>query len=383
MSTHIRVANAAIRALALLSFALALTPAGNAGWSAEEIEEDVIPALKLPEGFKASLYAHGLETPRQLAVAPDGRVFVGSRSGPTYALEDSDGDGKADVYRAAGGFAAPNGVAIHGEDLYIGDISTIYMVRGGAAGLPEGSSPPVERVIEGLYNSPHHGYRYLGVRDERLYVGLGVPCNVCEPPDPELTGTIRSYALDGSDPRTHAYGVRNSVGFDWHPDTGQLWFTDNGRDWLGDELPYDELNRIVEDGQHYGFPYCHQGDFQDPDYDERSCDEFVAPVLLTGPHVANLGMRFVEGEMFPAEYRNDVLIALHGSWNRSKKIGYAVYIARLDEDGEVTSYEPFVEGWLEGESVSGRPVDLAFMPDGSLLLSDDYTGVIYRITYEG
>ena len=351
--------------------------------SRNTVEARVLPEIRLPQGFEISVFAHGLAAPRQLAVDSDGNVFVGSGSGAVYALKDTDRDGNADQYSAIKGFRDPRGVVLHNGNLYVGDISYISVLHDAAANFNEAGKKSFKTVLDGLPNSSHHGARYIRIRNDRLYVSLGVPCNICIPPDPELTGTIRSYTLNGADPVTHAYGVRNSVGYDWHPLTGELWFTDNGRDWLGDDLPSDEINRVQHNGNHFGFPYCHQGDLVDPEFDSRDCGEFVPPVVLTGPHVANLGMRFVIGEMFPGNYRNSILVALHGSWNRSEKIGYGVHVAFLDADGHLESYEPFATGWLQGQKVLGRPVDLAFMPDGSLLVSDDHAGAIYRIVYNG
>ncbi len=354
-------------------------------WSESAISDtdSTIRSLRLPPGFQINVYASGINAPRQLAVAPNGTVFVGSRGGFVYALRDMDGDGMADQYKQAGGFRAPNGVALHQGDLYIGDISNVLVLSDAEKAFFEKTEEDkrFETVLENLPESTHHGYRYLRIHDDRLYISLGVPCNVCIPQDPELTGTIRSYSLQGEDPITHAYGVRNSVGFDWDPQTDLLWFTDNGRDWLGDDLPSDEVNRIEVEGQHFGFPFCHQGNFEDPDFG-NSCDNYEPPVLLTGPHVANLGIKFPPTTMFPESYGNRFLVALHGSWNRSVKIGYAVYMAELDENRNVKSYEPFIEGWLDSdENVSGRPVDIAFLPDGAMLLSDDHSGTIYRVTY--
>lgn len=366
----------------VLPFAALAAAAGLASSALPSVEADVLPRLILPEGFRIGVYASDLNSPRQLAVAPSGAVFVGTRSGRVYALRDGDGDGQAEERASIRGFFAPNGVAVLGGDLYIGEVNRVRALADAERVFFDGLPASFRPVVGGLPDATHHGYRYIRVRDGRLYISLGVPCNICEPPDPELTGTIRSYGLDGSDPVTHAYGVRNSVGFDWDPGTGDLWFTDNGRDWMGDNLPHDELNRVRDDGAHYGFPHCHQGDLEDPEYGGDTCGGFVPPELLTGPHVANLGMRFVTGKMFPEEYRGSVMLALHGSWNRSRKIGYAVHVAFLDGERNVVSYDPFIVGWLLGnQSVAGRPVDIAFLPDGSMLVSDDHAGAIYRVTY--
>jgi glucose/arabinose dehydrogenase len=214
-----------------------------------------------------------------------------------------------------------------------------------------------------------------------LYVPVGAPCNICEPGDPHAA-ILRMHA-DGGGQEIVARGVRNTVGFDWQPGTSTLYFTDNGRDLMGDDVPPDELNRLSRPGEHFGYPYCHGGDISDPQFGKRRpCAEFTPPAMKLGPHVAALGMRFYTGSMFPAEYRNQILIAEHGSWNRSHKIGYRVMLVRV-KDGRAISYEPFAQGWLRGERAWGRPVDLMSLPDGSVLLSDDEAGAVYRITYEG
>jgi glucose/arabinose dehydrogenase len=227
-----------------------------------------------------------------------------------------------------------------------------------------------------------HGWKFIRFGpDGKLYVPVGAPCNVCDVEDTGF-GSITRMNPDGSDLELFAIGVRNSVGFDWHPETEELWFTDNGRDQLGDDIPPDELNHAPEAGLHFGFPYCHGGTVPDPELgQERSCEEFTPPAMTLGPHVASLGMRFYTGSMFPDEYRNQIFIAEHGSWNRSTPLGYRIMLVRL-EDNEAVSYEVFAEGWLRGGEAWGRPVDLQVMPDGSLLVSDDTDGAIYRISYE-
>jgi len=245
--------------------------------------------------------------------------------------------------------------------------------------------PPAPVVVTDRYpGDAHHGRKFIAFGpDGKLYVPIGVPCNICEPKD-DRHGVITRINPDGSGYEVIARGVRNTVGFDFHPVTGQLWFTDNGRDWLGDDQPPCELNRLQKAGQHFGFPYCHGSDVVDPDYgSKRACGEFVAPVQNLGPHVAPLGMRFYTGTQFPAAYRGQAFIAEHGSWNRSRKIGYRVTLVRVDADGRALAYEPFAEGWLDGERVWGRPADVSVGPDGSLYVSDDHAGTIYRIRYRG
>ena len=296
-----------------------------------------------------------------------------------YALRDEDGDHKAErIIILASGLNRPNGVAFKDGDLYVAEISRILRYRNIEAHL---DNPPQPEVVNDTFPTDRaHGWKFIRFGpDSLLYVPVGAPCNICASPDP--------YASIGRlDPSTGDFevvsrGVRNSVGFDWHPETGEMWFTENGRDWMGDDLPPDELNRVTADGQHFGYPYCHGTDIADPAFGaQRGCGEFVPPVQELGPHVAALGMRFYTGNMFPTEYRNQIFIAEHGSWNRTRKIGYRLTLVRLAADGAV-SYEPFAEGWLQGESNWGRPVDVLVMPDGSLLVSDDQAGLIYRISY--
>jgi len=241
---------------------------------------------------------------------------------------------------------------------------------------------PAPAVVSDAFPSDrHHGWKFIRFGpDGWLYVPVGAPCNVCERPDPRYASIMRMRP-DGSGLEVFASGVRNTVGFDWHPTTGELWFTDNGRDMLGDELPPDELNRAPAKGMSFGFPYCHGGFVIDPELGKgHTCAEFAAPAAKLGPHVAALGMRFYTGTAFPAKYRGQIFVAEHGSWNRSEKIGYRVRLLRL-EGGSVAADEPFAEGWLSGGRVWGRPVDVEVMPDGALLVSDDYAGAVYRITY--
>lgn len=337
-----------------------------------------IASLKAADGYKLDFFAppnSGLDSPRQLAEGADGWIFAGSRGDKVYAMRDENGDGIADDIRVvAAGMNTPHGVAFSDGDLYVGAVDGVYVLRNIAAKLAGEDARP-QLFIGGLPDNSWHGTRHLKIgADGMLYLSLGTPCNVCIPPDAELTGVIRRYPLpEGGAGEVFARGIRNSVGFDFHPADGALWFTDNGRDWLGDDLPADELNRAPRAGMHFGFPYCHQGDFADPEFgDEGICDKYEKPVLLTGAHVANLGMAFdAEGKY--------VYIALHGSWNRSQKTGYAVYRAAVNADGGVSEYAPFLEGWLRAdETVSGRPADVIFTGEGDLLVSDDFANAIYR-----
>ena len=337
--------------------------------------------IKLPPGFSIELLAE-VPNARGMALGKD-TLFVGSRSGGSvYALRLRGQGASLTAEKpivVARNLEMPTGVAFREGALYVAEVSRVLRLEGIEARL---DSPPAPVVVtDRLPAETHHGWKFIAFGpDGRLYVPVGAPCNVCER-DPNRYGLITRMAADGSGAEIFARGIRNSVGFDWHPETKELWFTDNGRDSLGDDLPADELNHAPRAGMHFGFPYCHQGDTPDPEYgQQRKCAEFTAPAQKLGPHVAALGMRFYRGSQFPAEYRNQVFIAEHGSWNRSKKIGYRISVVKV-EGGRAVSYKPFAEGWLQGESAWGRPADLQELPDGSLLVSDDTAGAIYRIRY--
>ncbi|MFY9315778.1 MAG: PQQ-dependent sugar dehydrogenase [Burkholderiales bacterium] len=327
--------------------------------------------IQLPPGFRIELYAT-VPNARSLALGAKGMLFVGSRSGGTVHAVAPGGK----VSRIADGLSMPNGVAFKDGALYVAEVSRILKIENAES---DSRSRP-ENVFDKLPREVHHGWKFIRFSpDGKLAIPIGAPCNIC---DREGYAQIGFLDLPTGKFETFAKGVRNSVGFDWHPVTRELWFTDNGRDWLGDDLPADELNRAPRAGMHFGFPHCHQGDLPDPEFGRtRRCAEFEPPAQKLGPHVAALGMRFYTGTMFPAEYRNQIFIAEHGSWNRSKKSGYRVSLVRLDSSGKTRSYETFAQGWLQGESAWGRPVDLEILPDGSLALSDDAAGAIYRISY--
>lgn len=348
--------------------------------------EEILSKLELPKGFSISIFADEVENARSLTLGSEGTVFVGNRTeDKVYALIDSDGDYKADrKVVIAQGLNMPNGVAFHKGDLYVAEVSKIWKYENIEANLDQIPEPVLLR--DDLPTETHHGWKYIAVGpDEKLYVPIGAPCNICEKED-ERYSTISRMDLDGKNFEIYAHGVRNSVGFDWHPITNELWFTDNGRDMMGDNIPADELNHAPKKGMHFGFPYCHQGDLLDPELGEgKSCASYTKPVQKLKPHTAALGALFYTGDMFPAEYKNQLLIAEHGSWNRSTKIGYCVSIVKIaDDHQEVLSYENFAEGWLADnkEDVFGRPVSLLQLRDGSVLVSDDYSDIIYRITYE-
>ena len=338
-----------------------------------------IPQLKLPKGFKIEVYASGIANARSLQLGDKGTVFVSNRQlDKVYAIVDRQG--KREVKVIASGLDRPNGLAFHNGTLYIAEGAQISKLEKIEDSLDNPPKPVV--IYNNFLNHQSHGWKFMGLGpDNKLYVNVGAPCNICEPP--ATNGQIRRIALDGGSADVVARGVRNSVGFDWHPVTKELYFTDNGRDWLSEDLPEDELNRVTKIDQHFGFPYCHQGTFTDREMGwGRSCDEFEKPVALLGPHSAALGMRFYTGNMFPPEYRNAIFIARHGSWNRTKKVGGDVVVAKLNEDGSVKSWEPFLTGFLQNNEYSGRPVDVQVMKDGALLVSDDYAGAVYRVTYE-
>ena len=336
--------------------------------------------IKVPAGFRVDLVAV-VPGARAMTFGSDGTLFVGSTRGDVFAV--SFPEGRSPVVRAfALGLREPVGVAFRDGALYVSAVSRILRLDDVERRLDNPPSPVL--VSDRFPSDGHHGRKFIAFGpDGKLYVPVGAPCNVCEP-DPERYANIGRMNADGSGFEIVARGVRNSVGFDWHPRTGEMWFTDNGRDMLGDDQPPDELNRITVRGQNFGYPYCHGGTIRDPEYGgKHPCSEFVAPAQNLGPHVAALGMRFYTGTQFPAEYRNQVFIAEHGSWNRSQKIGYRVMLVRLDEQGRAVKYEPFAEGWLQGESAWGRPADVVVAPDGSLLVSDDTAGAIFRVWYVG
>ncbi len=336
-------------------------------------------ALNLPPGFSASLFAR-VPGARSMTLGAQGTVFVGTRQSSVYAVTDSDGDHRADTVRTiAQGLSMPNGVAFRGGALYVAEVNRILRYDGIEDRLDNPPAPVVVR--DDLPTDRHHGWKYIAFGpDGRLYVPVGAPCNVCDRPDDPRYAAILSMNPDGSDLRVFASGIRNTVGLAWHPQTRALWFTNNGRDWLGDDLPPETLNRAPEPGLHFGFPYCHAGTVPDPEYGSRPCADFTPPALAMPAHVAPLGLLFYTGSMFPPEYRNRILMAEHGSWNRSTKVGYRISMATPTADA-ARDYQPFATGWLDGDTVHGRPVALLQLPDGSILVSDDHTGTITRITY--
>lgn len=341
--------------------------------------------IKLPAGFEIEYFAKEIDGARSMVRSDSGVLFVGTRrTGKLFAILDQDNDGKSDrTILLTDKLDTPNGVALRDGSLYVAEVGRILRydnIEENLERLPE----PV--VVTDLYpEDAHHGWKFIAFGpDGKLYVPVGAPCNVCEE-EKEIYSSITRIDPDGSNFEVFAHGVRNTVGFTWHPETKEMWFTDNGRDRLGDNVPPDELNRAPRAGMHFGFPYCHGGDVKDPDFgDRRPCGDFQPPAQKLGPHVAALGTRFYTGNQFPAGYKNQLFIAEHGSWNRSVPLGYRVSLVTIEENTKAKGYHVFAEGWLGSDGSSwGRPVDVLVLPDGSLLVSDDRASAIYRIYYKG
>lgn len=336
--------------------------------------------IKLPPGFEISVFADDVPGARSMALGDKGTLFVGSMRGTVYAIHN-DGTKATKVTTVASGLDSPNGVAVKDGALYVAEISRITRYDAIESRL---DAPPKAAVVYDKYpGDKAHGWKFIRFGpDGWLYVPVGAPCNICEPGDPYAS--ITRLRPDGSAMEVYARGIRNSVGFDWDPRTKELWFTDNGRDLMGDDVPSDELDHAPRAGMNFGYPYCHQGDVADPEFGKKhACSEFTPPAAKLGAHVASLGMRFYTGSMFPAQYRDRVFIAEHGSWNRSKKSGYRVVQVKID-DGKVVDASVFAEGFLDvpSDKALARPVDVLVMPDGALLVSDDLNGAIYRISYK-
>ena len=336
--------------------------------------------IKLPEGFRIDLFYENVKGARSLAKLSDGIIIVGTRgTGNVYAIEDLNNDYKGDTsYVIAEGLNAPNGVAVIDGDLYIGEIDRISKIKDIQEKYRKENIP--ETVYDQLPDEKHHGWKYLaGGPDGKIYFGIGAPCNICE--SDSIFATIARINTDGTGFELYAHGVRNTVGFDWDPRTDDLWFTDNGRDWIDDNTPPDELNHAPEKGMHFGYPYCHGTDFSDPEFGKKfPCEKFTPAAIPLGPHVASLGMKFYRGNQFPEKYRDMIFIAEHGSWNRKSPLGYRVTMVKV-QNNKAVSYEVFAEGWLQGDKAFGRPVDILVLDDGSLLVSDDLGGKVYRIYY--
>ena len=355
--------------------------------------DSFLEKIVLPEGFEIKIYADDVENARSMAISPSGTIFVGNRNKDNvFALKDTDGDNVIDKkYLITNKLKnMPNGVAFHDGDLYVAEVNKIWKFENIEENLShldkfdEYLEEPI-LISDDFPSDRHHGWKYISFGpDGKLYVPVGAPCNICESRD-EIYASITRMNPDGSNKEIYVKGVRNTVGFTWHPETKQLWFTDNGRDMLGDNIPPCELNKVTEKDQHFGYPYCHGSDIGDPEFGgEYSCSDFVMPVQNLGPHVAPLGLKFYTGKMFPDEYKGDIFIAEHGSWNRSKKIGYRISRVKIENNKSV-GYETFIYGWLDDDEQEawGRPVDILILEDGSMLISDDKANAIYRVTYTG
>ena len=362
----------------------ATNPDGDDTSDTDEKEVNIqLDKIELPDGFKIELFAEKVPNARSMALSPAGTLFVGTRrKGSVYALRDNDQDGKADkMYTLATGLQMPNGVAVKDGDLYVAEVSRILRFSDIESKLDNPGEPEV--IYDGFPDKTHHGWKYISFGpDGMLYVPVGAPCNICENEDEIFTSLTK---MDVNDPKPVIVqtGIRNTVGFTWHPETNELWFTDNGGDWLGEDMPACELNYAPKEGMNFGFPYCHQGDYPDPKLGHKhDCSEFTPPAQKLGPHTAPLGLEFVTSDKFPSPYKGQILIAEHGSWNRTVPIGYRITMVPLN--GNVaTGYQVFAEGWLQNGKAWGRPVDLEWMPDGSMLISDDFANAIYRVSYGG
>ena len=355
--------------------------------------DSFLEKIVLPEGFEIKIYADDVENARSMAISPSGTIFVGNRNKDNvFALKDTDGDNVIDKkYLITNKLKnMPNGVAFHDGDLYVAEVNKIWKFENIEENLSyadkfdEYLEEPI-LISDDFPSDRHHGWKYISFGpDGKLYVPVGAPCNICESRD-EIYASITRMNPDGSNKEIYVKGVRNTVGFTWHPETKQLWFTDNGRDMLGDNIPPCELNKVTGKDQHFGYPYCHGDDIGDPEFGgEYSCSDFVMPAQNLDPHVAPLGLKFYTGKMFPDEYKGDIFIAEHGSWNRSKKIGYRISRVKIENNKSV-GYETFIYGWLDDEEQEawGRPVDILILEDGSMLISDDKANAIYRVTYTG
>jgi glucose/arabinose dehydrogenase len=339
--------------------------------------EILVNKIKVPQGFKVELWAHGINNARVMTWGDKGTLFVSSRvAGNVYAIVDKGSSREVKVI--AKGLNLPNGVAFKDGTLYVAEISKISKYENIESSL---DNPPAPKIVyDILPRDAPHGWKFLAFGpDGKLYFNIGAPCNICIPPDTHAN--ISRINSDGSGFEYWAHGVRNSVGFDWHPVTKELYFTTHARDWMGEDVPSDRFDHAPKKGLHFGYPYCHQGDIPDPQFHSgRSCSEFAPPLIKTGPHVGGNGVMFYTGSMFPPEYKNRAFLAQRGAWNRTQKTGYQVMMVTL-RTGDVPKYEVFAEGWLENNQPWGRPNYTTQMKDGSILLSDDYAGAIYRISY--
>lgn len=342
-----------------------------------------LSSIKMPTGFSIAIYGE-VEDARSMAISPGGTVFVGNKGeDKVYALRDTDGDKVADKkWVLASGLDMPNGVAFKDGALYVAENSKVWKWDGIESKLANPGKPTM--VYDKFPTDDHHGWKYIAFGpDGKLYVPVGAPCNICEPKEP-IYASITRMNPNGSGMEVFASGIRNTVGFTWHPETKEIWFTDNNRDSMGDDQPSCELNTAPKAGMHFGYPYCHAGTLPDPEFGKkRACSEFTAPARNLGAHVAPLGLKFYTGSMFPETYKGNIFVAEHGSWDRSRKVGFKLNVATVKES-KVVGYEPFATGWLDESTQKawGRPVDVLMLEDGSMLVSDDRAGVIYRISYK-
>lgn len=355
----------------------------NTSFSGSDKYQQVLNSLHLPTGFSISIYADNVPNARSLAMGSDGVVYVGTRKqGSVYAIQDENGDGVAEKkYVIASGLFMPNGVAYKDGDLFVAETNRIIRFNDIDKKLANPPKPVV--VYDRFPSDEHHGWKYLRFgKDNKLYTAVGAPCNICLPEKEIYTSLVR-VNTDGSDFEMLAKGIRNSVGFDWQPETDKLFFTDNGRDHLGDEIPPDELNSWSKKGQHFGYPFCHAGNIPDPKLaGDKTCKQFTAPEWKFKAHMAPLGLRFYTGKQFPERFKNQLLVAQHGSWNRTEPHGYRIAVVNFKNDKPISEYS-FIDGWLTSEGeVLGRPTDILQMADGSLLIADDTLGVIYRVEYK-
>ena len=351
----------------------------------EEINK-LLESIQLPEGFEIEIYANNISNARSMDISPSGTIFIGNRHGDNvFAIRDEDEDNIAEKKWLITNKLKnmPNGVAFHKGDLYVAEVDKLWVFKNIEDNLENPGDPIL--IYDDYPKDKHHGWKYIAFGpDGKLYVPVGAPCNICESKN-KMYASITRMNPDGSDREIFAYGVRNTVGFTWNPNNDEMWFTDNGRDMLGDNIPPCELNRVTKPGQNFGYPYCHGDDIGDPEFGgKHPCSDFVTPARNLGPHVAPLGLKFYNGNMFPNEYKGDIFIAEHGSWNRSKKIGYRITRVKIKENKAI-SYEPFIYGWLNNEEQEawGRPVDILILDDGSMLISDDKADLIYRVSYKG
>ncbi len=358
----------------LLIWALLLAPARAGHLPIDEI--------RLPDGFEIAIFADSVPNVRQLSISPAGTVFAGSRrEGKVYAIVDENRDWQADeVFVIASGLSMPTGTAFRDGALYVAATNRVLRFDNIESQLDDPPQPIV--VVDDLPSARQHGWRYMKFgADGRLYIPIGIPCNACDAPAPY--GQILGVDPDGQNRAPYVSGIRSVQGLDWHPVTGEMWFSDNGRDRMGDNVPPDEINRVGRQGENYGAPWCHGGTIPDPDLPGASCDRFAPPVANLPAHVAPLGIAFYDGDQFPEAYQNRLFVVEHGSWNRSTPIGYRITMLDFDADGAPV-YQVFAEGWLgQDGDYWGRPADIFIAPDGSLLIADDSAGAVYRISYTG